>query len=204
MKTAFSRDLWRQHLWFWLGPLLLVAVNLTALVVYRQTFAGRVDQLEVAYEEDQARLRQVRSQRQQIGERVATAEQTRDAVQSLYRDTFGTERSRLTEMIREVKAHAYTAGFEVTRISYPEEQLEDYDLVRLAFVFTVEGSYANLRRFINALELADSFITLEQIQLREREGGLAVNLQLSTLFAEPDAEPLSENGIAGGTAGGSR
>ena len=50
--------------------------------------------------------------------------------------------------------------------------------------FGVRGSYVALRRLINLLELSDSFLMLEEINLSGRGSEeLQITLRLSTLFS---------------------
>jgi hypothetical protein len=75
-------------------------------------------------------------------------------------------------------------------VSYPTEPLEAYGLRRRAFVFSVQGTYPDLRKFINLLELSDTFLTLEQVTLSESSGGaLGIQLRVSTLFATGEGVP---------------
>ena len=98
-------------------------------------------------------------------------------------------------MIREVWELTSTVGLQPSSINYPEDPIVEYGLVKRTFSFTVRGNYAQLRRLINLLELTDSFLTLEEVQLAGRgsDAQLRIGLRLSTLFvddgrAEPDAE----------------
>lgn len=184
MSSAFTLSLWRRHLWLWLGPLLLVIFNAALLSVYRSVYSGRVAQLERQYEIDVERVAALTENRQRAEELLEAAQGSRSGIESLYGEHFSTERERLTRVIREVKLLATDSGFQVAAISYPEEEFEDHGVARMSFVFDVQGSYSNLRRFINSLELTDSFITLESIRVNESEGGLLISLHLSTLFAD--------------------
>jgi len=91
--------------------------------------------------------------------------------------------------IAEVKDLAARSGLEIRAISYPQQSLTDYGLVRRSFVFGVEGSYGALRQLVYLLELTPSFLTLESIRVGEvgTGGQLRAELSLSTLFvAEPE------------------
>ncbi len=199
MSSAFTPSLWRRHLWLWLGPLLLVIFNAGLLSFYRSVYSGRVAQLERQYEVDLERVAVLSEQRRQAEELLRTAQTSRDGIERLYGEHFATERERLTQVIREVKQLATEAGFQVAAISYPEEEFEDHGVARMSFVFNVQGSYSNLRRFINSLELTDSFITLESIRVSEAEGSLAISLHLSTLFADEPPPTRPARSAAGGS-----
>ena len=54
----------------------------------------------------------------------------------------------------------------------------------------MDGTYLELRKFINLLELSDSFLTLEEVTLAGETRGegpeLNIRLSLSTLFASEE------------------
>jgi hypothetical protein len=66
-----------------------------------------------------------------------------------------------------------------------------YGLVRRSIVFTVNGTYEELRRFVNFLELSDNFVTLEDVGLSERGSGgdLRIALRLSILVLAEGVDP---------------
>jgi Tfp pilus assembly protein PilO len=183
--------LFRRHPASWGAPLALLLVNLVWLSAFGS--GARLRATDLA-----RRLDRARTDNAAVASRLADrtrlwidSTENREKVASLYRDRFATERGRLTAVIREIKELAARAGLVPKTISYPEEKLEDYDLVRRSFVFSVEGSYAELRTFLHLLEMTPSFVTVEQIRVVEQNAGsLKIALRLSTLFATnspPDA-----------------
>ena len=96
----------------------------------------------------------------------------------------------LTTVIATVKDLAAKAGLEPADISYGKEPIERQDLVLRTIVFRVEGTYGQLRQLINFLEISETFLILEEVSLASRAdavGRLGIDLQISTLFAEPAA-----------------
>ncbi len=66
-------------------------------------------------------------------------------------------------------------------------------------MFNVEGSYANLRMFLHLLELSPSFVSVDEIKLREWTGrGISVSLRLSTFFADAETDPDDVRSLARG------
>lgn len=184
-----AESIWRQRLWVWLPALLFFLANAGACSVYQLGYAGRVESLERAIEEQQdarARAGGERAARQDLVDRARLA---RQRVAALYDQRFSTRALRLTEITAEVKNLARQAGMVPRTISYPEQSIQDFGLVKRSFVFAVEGTYLELRQFVNLLELSSSFLTLEEVTLTERKGeGLSIQLRLSTLFAVDPAE----------------
>lgn len=189
-------EIWRQRLWIWLPALLFFLANATAFTIYRLGYADRVQSLEARLEDVNEQLAPETQKSRILEQRLQKAKATEVAVQRLYDDVFATRSERLTKATAEVRSLARKAGLNPRSISYPQKEIEDYGLIKRSFVFPVDGTYVELRQFLNLLELSDSFLTLESITLSEEgsdEGPeLRMNLTLSTLFAEePGAEDES-------------
>lgn len=188
-------EIWRQRLWIWLPALLFFLANAAAFTVYRLGYAGQVQSLEASLEEVDEQLAPQNQKSRVLEQRLQRARATEVAVRKLYDEVFATRAERLTKVTAEVRSLARKAGLNPRTISYPQREIEDYGLVKRSFVFPVEGTYEELRQFLNMLELTDSFLTLEAITLSE-EGGdegpeLRMNLTLSTLFAEESGSESS-------------
>jgi Tfp pilus assembly protein PilO len=179
-------EIWRQRIWIWLPALLFFLANAVAFSVYRFGYAGQVQSLESDMESVREQLKPLEQQRNVLERRLQRARAAETEVQRLYEDRFSTRSERLTRIMKEVRTLARQAGLNPKAISYPLQDIEDYGLEKRSFVFQVGGTYAELRQFLNLLELTDSFLTLEAVTLSE-EGGdegpeLQMNLTLSTLF----------------------
>jgi Tfp pilus assembly protein PilO len=191
-------EIWRQRLWVWLPALVFFLLNAGAFTVYRLGYAGDVRTLERELETSHEELAPLRAARAELEQRIARARTSREQVAALYAERFATRSQRLTGITAEVKQLAGRAGLVPRAFSYPEEEIEDFGLVKRSFIFTVEGSYAELRRFISLLEQSRSFLTLEDATLsgqRDQEQELQISLTLSTLFAkESESTALAADG----------
>lgn len=180
-------DRFRRHALLWGAPLALLALNVAWMAAFGS--GARLRAADLA-----SRLERARAEHAEQAARLAGREQlwiaatdNRQRLATLYQERFGTERDRLTGALREVRELATRSGLEPRSITYPEETLAEYGLLRRSFVFSVEGGYPELRTFLHLLELSPSFLTLDRVQVNERGGGgLGIALRLSTLFA---AEP---------------
>jgi Tfp pilus assembly protein PilO len=182
-----GKQLWLDNARVWALPLGLLVVGTVGLAAYQVAFADRVGALRAQVERESGELDRLREQRDELEELVTRAERSRDGVQELYELHFATESERLTSLIREVKELAERSGLNPTSITYPEQALEDFGLIERAIVFSVDGTYRELRQFVNFLELSDSFVILRSIQLRGGSNELSLSLQLATLFTGRDA-----------------
>lgn len=188
--------IWRQRPWVWGPALLFFLANLALFSTYRMVYAGKVENLRQTLQQREERLEDLRAEAAETEGLVRSARRTRRALVDLYDNRLANERTRFTKVTAEVRELARRSGLEPTSMSYPTEEIEDYGLVKRYFTFSVSGTYVELRRFINLLELTPTFITLEQVSLSGGDQGdqLRIRLSLSTLFAEEGAEAVGVEG----------
>ncbi|MEM7049416.1 MAG: hypothetical protein AAF604_07140 [Acidobacteriota bacterium] len=192
-----SRDLWRSRLLLWLPPLILLLVALVALGIYRGRYADQAEGGARSLDRATQVLSEVQRQSSTLDRSVRQIRTARHNLDEFHGDRLSTENLRLTKLIAEVKDLAETCGLDPRSISYPNQVIEDFGLRKRSFVFSVQGSYASLRRLINLLELSDSFLTLEQVTLQGSDQALLnIDLKISTLFSTLEIEPVDPVPVA--------
>ena len=189
---------WRRHVVLWSVPLAFCLLNVIGLVVFQGAFAGNVDGLQEVHDEAAKDLETLRTERRRTEDLLQRINGSRENIQKLKTENFGTEAERFTDAIREVKSLARKAGLNPESFSYPQNSLE-FGLRQRNFAFSVAGTYEQLRLFINYLELSDQFLTLESITLSEAGDGsnnpkLGIRFDLSTIFLEPRGADASGGG----------
>lgn len=178
----------RHRPWLWGLALVFFLLNLALFSTYRVVYAGQVVNLRERLEHREAELDKLKGQAAELGALVDRARTTRASLGDLYTHRLASERIRFTKVAAEIRELARRSGLEPTAITYPSEEIEDYGLVKRLFTFTVTGTYVELRRFINLLEVTPTFITLEQVGLSGQQGAdLQIRLTLATLFADEQA-----------------
>ena len=196
-----SYGLWRRQLWIWLPPALALLAATVYLVYLERGVRARGAKLEARLEVAQRQHQEAQAGLEKLEKLAGAAQATREQIQLLMEEKFSTESGRLTTLIREIKQLAEHAGLDPRDIGYPQEEYAELGLMRRSFIFSVQGSYANLRAFLYLLELSPSYVTVDQIELRELSGakGLGVSLRLSTFFSvPPEATPAAARPATGG------
>ena len=191
-----SQGAWRARLKFWLPALILVGLNLAVLSTYRFLLAGQAQIQAGRVERRQARVEELEADRLALEEILTEAKRNRELVDRLYKEWLTPESQRLTAVIAEVKRLAQMAGVEYSSFSYPEKLLEDRGLLKRSLVFSVEGSYPELRSFINLIEVSDLFLILESVRLSggTRDGPyIRVSMTVSTLFVPDERDQLGKD-----------
>lgn len=197
MRNGFEP--WRRRLRLWTLPLVFCALNAAAAALYQTSFAGNVEVLHRLVSSASEELAKLKAERQESVAFLERVEARRAAMKKLYEEHFSTEAERFTTMVREAKRLARQAGLAPSSVSYPENKLDEGGLVERRMVFAVQGTYDQLRTFINFLELTDQFLTLESVGLngndvRGQGQILSIRLELSTVFVEERSDqPTSGN-----------
>lgn len=185
---------WRQQLKVWLPPLVLVLVALAPALFYRLALAGEAEFRQAGFQQRASDLVKLRADRERLEEFVAQVGSGRADVDGFFGERLGTEEQQLTAVISWIKKQARRSGMMPGVINYEREVVEEQQVLRRSLVFTVEGDYLSLRKLLNAFELSEFFITVEEVTLRGGEGGtLRINLRIATYFiAEGAPDPAME------------
>lgn len=194
-----SQGIWRRHLRGWLPPLVIFLVALGALLFYRLVIAGEAHAGGRQVERSVAQVQRLTEERERLETVVERLRDNRQRIEEFRDERLATEAERFTRVVAEVKDLARRAGVEPSSVRYPEESFEEVGLTRRSIVFSVDGDYAGLRRFINFLELSDLFLTLEEVTLTGRAGdsqGLRISMQVSTLFQQAPRQAAPAGGVA--------
>jgi len=116
----------------------------------------------------------------------------RRTLKTFYDEVLSTKRERMTPVQSEVRQIASKFNINPEMVSYSRHIYEEDQIVKFSAVLPLNGSYENLRAFINAVENSENFLTIEAVNLSDsKEGGvmLSLNITLSTYFFDPDVKP---------------
>jgi Tfp pilus assembly protein PilO len=197
-------EIWRQRLWIWVPALLFFLANAGAFAVYKLGYAGRIESLDDRLKELAQQHKETAGKSQQAATMITLVRTNEAQVEQLYIDRLSTRSQRLTTITTEVKKLAKEAGLQPKAFTYPEQEIEEYNLVKRSFVFSVEGTYAELRKFVSLIETSRSFLSIDEVTVVNSAEGpeLRIDLSLSTLFAsDSETAPAAP---AAATAKGSR
>jgi type IV pilus assembly protein PilO len=180
---------WRDKWLWWLPALVLLAVNLLAWGWFEIAYSGAAQSLAGRVERRTAEADQLQEVVDRQSEVLAGVTRAMARVETFSSSRLASREERLTTILREVSSLAAKAGLEPSAFSYPEDDETEFGVVKRWVDFSISGTYMELRRFINLLELSDYFLTLENVSLSSRDGGeLRISLSVSTLFSSPMPE----------------
>jgi len=197
--------IWREKrvLLIVLGVLLFA--NIGFFFTYRVQYQSRLQALDDRLAQAEGQLEQARTARVRAEQTYRSYKQIETDVDRIYNQHWATQSERLTAMISEVKRLTVASSLVPTTVTYSQNavaakkqlrgatnaprrvQRDSIGATEVGITFGVHGTYAQVRRLINLLELSDQFVIISQIGLSAREGQvLDLNLLIKTLFREDD------------------
>lgn len=202
----FRGEIWRQRLWIWVPALLFFLANVVAFAVYTVGYGGRLDALDDTLATQEQTLKTLKAEQRDAQAMLTRVRTNEQQVQQLYAERLSTRSRRLTGITAEVQSMAQKAGLVPRTFTFPETDIKEFGLIQRSFIFTVQGTYAELRRFVNLIEASRSFLSIDEVRVSGSADTpeLDIALKISTLFARDDdggAPGAADASDAAGTAG---
>lgn len=203
--------IWREKRVLLIVLALLLAANTVFFFTYRVQYQQRLDALEERRETAENQLEAARAARLGAEQQFASYRKIELDVRRVYDEYWSTQDERLTPMILEVKRLAVASGIVPSTISFSQVDIDARQIVsgatsasgattgasrrktpigvnEVGIAFSVDGTYEQVRRLINLLELSNQFVIIQQLALSSRDGQmLNLTLHVKTLFR--DANP---------------
>jgi hypothetical protein len=190
--------IWREKRILLIVLGVLLAANTVFFFTYRVRYENRLSALDARLDEKKAQLDAARRARVVAEQQLAGYRKVEKDVRQIYETEWSTQQQRLTAMIREVMRLA--AASQLTPKSYSFDRAvtkgvkASRNAVQVGVGFAIEGSYQQVRRLINLLELSDQFVIIDRISLSSESGDkLNMTIHVKTLFRDTAAPPRTSN-----------
>ena len=186
--------IWREKriLLIVLGVLLLA--NTFFFFTYRVQYVSRLQDLDATKDQAQGRLQQARRARITAEQQLAAYKKVQNDLQVLYNERWATPMQRLTTLIDEVKKLSAASHLEPPSYAFSSSETKTTNVkgsvgtTTVGITYTVQGTYEQIRRLINLLELSDQFVIIDGINLVSNgvaaDKTLTLNIRLKTLFRD--------------------
>jgi Tfp pilus assembly protein PilO len=178
--------IWREKKWLLISLGGFLLANALFFVTYRVRYEERVRELDARLDQAQDRLQRARNERAAAEAELRTYQQTVNHIENIYSNIWATSDARLAPLLIEMRQLASASGLRPRSISYRMDTEEkDVGATFFEISFGVSGTYAQIRRMINLLELSRQFVIIDELSLSGDATGLNVlqmNIRLKTLF----------------------
>lgn len=192
--------IWREKRILLIVLGLLLLANTIFFFTYRVQYVSRLQDLDARQEQAAARLDQARHARITAEQQLAAYKKVQSDLQVLYNERWSTALQRLTALIDEVRrlaaashleppSYQFTTG-ETKNASVTTNTKGSIGTTTVEIAFNVQGTYEQVRRLINMLELSDQFVIIDGISLASNataigaDKTLTLNIRLKTLFRD--------------------
>jgi hypothetical protein len=191
--------IWREKRMLLIVLGLLLLANTIFFFTYRVQYVSRLQDLDARQSQAEAQLEQARNARITAEQQLAAYKKVQADLQVLYNERWSTPMQRLTALIDEVKrlaaashlqppAYSFSSGGSKQASSDPNATKGSIGTNTVGIAFTVQGTYEQVRRLINLLELSDQFVIIDGISLGANGAAadkvLTLNIRLKTLFRD--------------------
>ena len=181
--------IWREKrvLLFILGALLLA--NTAFFFTYRVQYEKRLQDLDARLHEAEGRLERARAARVSAEQQLVGYRKVISDLQVLYNERWATQPERFTALVIEIKKLTAASQMIPRSINFAESEdatksgpTMGTSIVHISF--SVQGTYQQVRRLINLLELSDQFVIIDAVGLGGGGGDqvLTLTLRLKTVF----------------------
>jgi uncharacterized protein YxeA len=190
--------IWREKRVLLTVLAVLLLANTVFFFTYRVQYVSRLEDLDAKQQQAKMRLDEARRARMNAEQQLAAYKKAQADLQMLYNDRWSTPMLRLTALIDEVKrlaaaSHLQPPSYQFTSTETKSDVKTDtkgsIGTTTVGIAFAVQGSYEQVCRLINLLELSDQFVIIDGISLGSSgvaaEKTLTLNIRLKTLFRDP-------------------
>ena len=187
--------IWREKRILLIILALILAANAMFFFTYRVQYQTRLDALDARLEQVQGELDATRGARIRAEQTLKSYRKVENDVMKVFDEHWATQPERFTKLFSEVTRLAMASSLEpasynfakgeAKRVSATGRRKETLDANEVSISFGVTGTYEQMRRLINLLELSRQFVIIEGINLSTLQGeSLTLDLRLKTIFRD--------------------
>lgn len=175
---------------------LILLINVVFFLTYRVRYQQRVDDLHRRLDAQKVSLEQARYSRMAVEKRILGYQAVEKDIKWVHSDLWSTPDVRLVALIIEINRLARQSQLVPRSISYSREKARGESSLQLnkgdrgtvmSISFSVNGSYQQVRRLLNLIELSKQFVIIDSLTLTGSSPGdqqLRLTIDLKTVFSE--------------------
>ncbi|HSP13163.1 MAG TPA: hypothetical protein VLV78_00260 [Thermoanaerobaculia bacterium] len=185
--------IWREKRVLLIVLAVLLAANTIFFFTYRVQYENRLRELDSRLDQAKGRLDQARRTRVAAEQQLAAYRKVEKDLRQIYEIEWSTENQRLTSFLGEVMRLGTVSQLVPRSYSFSGSapkgpKIPGANAIEVGVNFPVEGTYQQIRRLINLLELSDQFVIIDQVSLSSGQGeNLNMTIRVKTLFRDTAA-----------------
>ena len=186
--------IWKEKRILLIVLAVLLLANTMFFFTYRVQYQSRLDTLDERQAEVERELEQAREGRIRAEQTLQSYRKVESDVLSVFNEHWATQPERFTKLFTEVMRLAMASSLEPGSYSFRRGDAkritaagprQNIGANEVNISFGVEGTYEQVRRLINLLELSRQFVIIQSISLAASEDQvLTLDLQLKTIFRD--------------------
>ncbi|HEV7765563.1 MAG TPA: hypothetical protein VGQ76_11220 [Thermoanaerobaculia bacterium] len=186
--------IWKEKRVLLIVLTLVLAANTIFFFTYRVQYQSRLNSLDDRQSQVQGELDQASTARVRAEQTFASYRKVENDVLLVFDEHWSTQHDRFTKMFAEVTRLAIASSLEPSSYSFAKRDAKriaggvrggTLGVTEVRISFGVQGTYEQVRRLINLLELSRQFIIIEGIALTAAdEQTLSLDLRLKTIFRD--------------------
>lgn len=191
--------IWREKRVLLIVLGVLLAANTIFFFTYRVQYESRLRDLEGRLDQAKGQLDEAKRSRVAAEAQLAAYRKADKDIRQIYEVEWSTEKQRLTAFIAEVMrlgtvSQLVPKSYSFTGTAAKGPKTLTSKAIEVGVAFPVEGTYQQIRRLINLLEISDQFVIIDQISLSSGSGDkLNMTIRVKTLFRDTAAPPRTPN-----------
>ncbi|MCC7175485.1 MAG: type 4a pilus biogenesis protein PilO [Bryobacterales bacterium] len=161
---------------------LLLAANLVAAAAVFRPWGGSPEELQRQLTQLRGEAREREATVGRLRKLVETVEKTRAESDQFFATYFLDGKTAYSAVLDELRALAERAGVKPKDHSFNAEPVEGSDtLAMVTITGNYDGSYADLVKFVNAIDHSPRFLTIERLQAapQQSQGMLNISLRIN-------------------------
>ena len=146
----------------------------------------RIKSQQLQYQSMRRDVATAKKDNQQLQARLEKLKQAEKDIQEMYAKVFVPKKKGATDIRLELEGLIHNNQIQRTDVSHANTPMPDFKLQQYSLSVPVEGTYVNIRRFINDIERSQHFLILDRVELASEKKGdvLTLDFELSTYLVD--------------------
>lgn len=164
--------------------IIVLIINISYIIIIKNPKEKELYQLYEAVKNQRLELINSENAVKQLNNRLEKIKNTNESLKKFYTTVLKNRtegivglRKELAELLRQINIYKID-------INYTNTPIEKHNLHEVSLNLPVEGSYSNIRKFINSIENSQNFMVIKGVSLTESKQQLKLELSISVYFKD--------------------